>query len=160
MHNPAVAGRSSVSSCPMQQFHVFFVLGCLLLLGSCTPAPLKEVRTSALPCVRRQPVYLYVTNWSRRTSSDSQATLIIDDSVYFDQKVKQSTSSEEKFQRIIALCEGPHRITGRFGRIQRDTMLSVTAKSSLLMAMVYNPKWVVADVAKNSIEFALLKRMD
>jgi hypothetical protein len=117
-----------------------FISG-LLLLSGCTSSTSNE---TSKPCARKYEVHLYATNWSSADSL-SAAYLSIDDSTYIEKVIDVNKTGSERFQKMVWLCEGSHSISSRFGQYKKDTVLTITANSSLLISMNYNPKWEPQD---------------
>lgn len=85
---------------------------------------------------KKHEVYLGVTNDSF-IDTLAHATVLIDDSLVFNQPLRLHRSSSTTFQKILRLCDGPHRVNAQFGRYKRDTILVIREKTSLIVAMDY-----------------------
>jgi hypothetical protein len=75
-----------------------------------------------------------------RSYLDTLATtrLVIDDSVMIAKAMPRHITSDDHFEKLIRLCEGPHRIQMQFGRYAKDTTLVIKGKMSLLAYMAYD----------------------
>lgn len=105
-----------------------------LLVLSCSSAPTRVAQRCTAP---KQAVYLYLTN---RSYLDTLAPtrLVIDDSVMLAKAMPRHTTSDDHFEKLLRLCEGPHRIQVQFGRYAKDTTLVIKGKMSLLAYMAYD----------------------
>jgi hypothetical protein len=105
-----------------------------LLLLSCSSTPTRIAQRCTVP---KQEVYLYLTN---RSYLDTLAPsrLVIDDSAVIAKAIPRHTTSDDHFEKLIRLCEGPHRIQVQFGRYTQDTTLVIKGKMSLLAYMAYD----------------------
>ncbi|RYF38623.1 MAG: hypothetical protein EOO38_24510 [Cytophagaceae bacterium] len=63
------------------------------------------------------------------------ATVAIDDSVVFSRSLRLRRLSTTHFQRVLRLCDGPHRVYAHFGRYAKDTVLFIHGPTSLLVDM-------------------------
>lgn len=125
----------------MRFYTLLLCTSTVQLLSCCTGSPSHKATP---PCARSHAVYLYATNWSGADSL-AHAYLRIDGTTYLDTLVNTNETGSERLQKIIRLCEGPHRVVAQFSQYKRDTVLTVNANSSLLISMNYNPKWEAQD---------------
>jgi hypothetical protein len=111
----------------------FLLLSSLLVL-SCSSAPTSVAQRCTAP---KQEVYLYLNN---RSFLDTLATtrVVIDDSVMLAKAMPRHTTSDDHFEKLIHLGEGPHRIQVQFGRYAKDTTLVIKGKMSVLAYMTYD----------------------
>jgi hypothetical protein len=133
-----------------------FLLACIplvlvagALVGGCASPAARN------GCLLQHEVYLGLTN---RSMVDTLAyvTVAVDDSVVFAQPLRVNQSSGTTFQRVLRVCDGPHRVYVHMGRYAKDTVLVVQHPTSLLVLMDYE----TAYVHHNSIRIATLNRDD
>ena len=104
-----------------------------LLLLSCSSAPTKEGACAA----PTHEVHLYTTNWSYQDTL-APVRLVIDDSLLVAQVISRNITGNERFARMVRLCEGTHRLHVEFGRYARDTTFAVRENIALLTSMNYD----------------------
>lgn len=113
------------------QLSIVMIVGCK-----------KHVKSSAQVCLApKHEVYLYATNWSR-VDSLAKVIVSIDDSTIINKIAPRNHVSSEKFEKMLRLCEGPHKVHVQFGRYSKDTVITVNNKISLLSSMVYEKNYV------------------
>jgi hypothetical protein len=141
-----------------------FLLPALLLaaLASCNgyDRGVREVPAQAKPTgCPHQEVYCYLTNYSNGdTLREAAAKLVVDDSLLIAEQVPRTTSSSERFSKVVRLCVGSHRVHVQFGPYTRDTTFLVrrdTAISLLATLVFYN---VPALAHENGVGVATLVR--
>ena len=119
------------------------LLALLLTLGGCDgyDRGVRDEPAQAKPagCLR-QEVYCYLTNYSNGdTLRVAPAKLVVDDSLLIAEQVPRTTSSAERFSKMVRLCVGSHRVHVQFGPYTHDTTFVVGRDTaiSLLATLVY-----------------------
>lgn len=102
-------------------------------MPSCSSAPPKQGACTA----PTHEVHLYITNWSYQDTL-APVRLVIDDSLVVAQVIPWNITGDERFARMVRLCEGTHRLHVEFGRYARDTTFVVRENISLLTSMHYD----------------------
>lgn len=101
----------------------------------------KRSKSTAQLCLKsKHEVYLYATNWSR-TDSLAKVIIEIDDSTVINKATPRNEISSEKFEKMIRLCDGPHKVHVQFGRYSKDTIIVINKEIALLTSMVYEKKY-------------------
>ena len=108
------------------------------LMSSCSSAPTKEGACTA----PTHKVHLYTTNWSYQDTL-APVRLVIDDSLVVAQIIPRNIIGNERFTRMVRLCEGTHRLHVEFGRYARDTTFAVRENIDLLTSMQYDTTAIV-----------------
>jgi hypothetical protein len=111
-----------------------FCVSVLAALAGCTLLVSCQSPTSSRVCPRRHEVHLGVTNNSL-IDTLAFATVAIDDSVVFACSLLLRRLSTTHFQRVLRLCDGPHRVNAHVGRYAKDTVLSIHGLTSLFVDM-------------------------
>ena len=102
-------------------------------MSSCSSAPTKQGACTA----STHEVHLYTTNWSYQDTL-APVRLVIDDSLVVAQVIPRNITGNERFARMVRLCEGTHRLHVEFGRYVRDTTFVVRENIALLTSMHYD----------------------
>ena len=111
---------------------IFFLLAaCICLLGECSTP-----NNNGDSCRTKHDVYLGVTN-SSFIDTLAFAKVYIDDSLTFSKQLRLRRLTTTDFQKILHLCEGPHRVKAHFGRYSKDTTITINSKTSLIIDMDY-----------------------
>jgi hypothetical protein len=106
------------------------------LIALCTISSCSNNKKIANVCnSKKHGVYLYINNLSFKDTL-ARARLTIDDSIYLDKLMPRSTNQSALY-KMVPLCQGPHRLNVRFGRFDKDTILTISAKTSLFIDMNY-----------------------
>ena len=101
----------------------------------------EHSKPTAQLCLKsKHEVYLYATNWSR-TDSLAKVIIEIDDSAVINKMTPRNEISSEKFEKMIRLCDGPHKVHIQFGRYSKDTIIVVNREIALLTSMVHEEKY-------------------
>jgi hypothetical protein len=121
-----------------------FLIGLLLLaLAGCSEGynrgvveqqPIEKVAVSC----KRQEVHCYLTNFSfGDTLRTASAKLVIDDSLIIAEQVPRNATGDERFVKMLRLCEGLHRVHVQFGPYVCDTTFAVPPDTAIsLLATV------------------------
>jgi hypothetical protein len=134
-----VNGASSLffSFVAVVKYKLFAPMCALLIsslwLASCSSAPTKEGACTA----PKHEVHLYTTNWSYQDTL-APVRLVIDDSLVVAQMIPRNITGNERFARVVRLCEGAHWLHVEFGRYAHDTTFVVREMMSLLTSMHYD----------------------
>jgi hypothetical protein len=105
----------------------YLLLGVVSLLVRCEPSA---------PCQRRA-IPLYVMNDSV-IDTLAQAHIKLNDSLLVHQRFATHLSSSDKLFNIFKVCPDKQKIQVKFGRYERDTLLTITGNQSLLVSMNYD----------------------
>jgi hypothetical protein len=101
----------------------------------------KRSKPTARICLKsKHEVYLYATNRSR-TDSLAKVIIEIDDSTVINKFTPRNEISSEKFEKMIHLCDGPHKVHVQFGRYSKDTTIVVNREVALLTSMVHGDNY-------------------
>jgi hypothetical protein len=116
-----------------------FLLAGLLLpaLAACSEGYNRGVveqqpLEKAVVSCKRQEVYCCLTNFSLGdTLLTAPARLLIDDSLIVAEQVPRIVSGNERFVKMLRLCEGLHRVHVQFGPYVRDTTFAVRPDTAI-----------------------------
>lgn len=113
---------------------------CIQLAASLLIGCENRSKSTTQLCLNKHEVYVYATNWSR-TDSLAKVVIAIDDSTVVNKTTPRNEISSEKFEKMIRLCDGPHKVHVQFGRYSKDTIIAVNKEIALLTSMVYEEKY-------------------
>lgn len=105
-----------------------------LLFLSCT----QSVKHGPV-CTQRQSMELYINNDSW-VDTLAAVYIALNDSLLVKDTIAQRKTGSENIYKNFSICPGQHHLQVRFGRFQRDTLITLRGDQSLFVSMSYSAK--------------------